>query len=102
VIALVAAAAALAGLVLVFVGVLLTTYQTLLGQISADRIAQFRSAAWSGFAAFLLGLLSVVVSAAWLVASGGQSFYDVTLAVFFADVLALAIFASVATRILLR
>jgi hypothetical protein len=102
VIALLAAAAALTGLVLVFVGVLVTTYQTLLGQISREKLAPFRAASWSGFAVFLLGLLSVVVSASWLAASGGGTFYAVALAVFFLDVLALAASATIATRLLLK
>ena len=83
------AAAAFVGLVLVFLGVFITTYQTLLGTISQDRLAKFKTAGAIALFVAVLGLVSIVVSTAWLVADVGKGFYVVTLVVFFTELVAL-------------
>jgi uncharacterized membrane protein len=103
VIAEIGAAAALAGFVLVFLGILITTYQSLLGRIAAEKLVAFRTAARLAVGVFLLGLTSVAVSTAWLVAGGGKAFYVATIVVFAAELLALVEIAVYATwRVLLR
>lgn len=97
------AAAALVGFVLVFLGVLVTSYQTLLGQASRDTLAPFRRAAWTALAVFALGLASLTTSLVWLIVGGGKCFYVVTLVLFFAELGGLIVVAVYATwRVLLR
>jgi hypothetical protein len=103
VVAEVGAAAALVGLVLVFLGVLVTSYQSLLGQLSKEKLEPFRRAAWSALGVFSLGLISLTVSISWLIAAGGACFYRATLAVFFTELAALVVVAVYSTsRVLLR
>jgi hypothetical protein len=103
VIAEIGAAAAFVGFVLVFLGILITTYQTLLGQIAADKLARFRAAGRLSLLVALVGLASVVVSTSWLIAGGGKAFYVATLAVFFAELAALVAVAVYSTwSVLLR
>jgi hypothetical protein len=102
VIAEVGAASAFVGFVLVFLGILLTTYQTLLGTLSRDKLSQFKTAAWIAAAVTGLGLASVAISTLWLVHGGGHRFYVVTLVVFFVELLALTGTALYSTRLLLR
>jgi hypothetical protein len=89
VIAEVGAAAAFAGFVLVFLGVLLTTYQTLLGDAKKPKLDGLRWASKATLGVFLIGLASVLVSTAWLIAAGGTTFYVATLCVFGAELVAL-------------
>jgi hypothetical protein len=101
VIAAVGAAAALAGLVLVFVGLLLTTRESLRGQVRATELVRLATASWIGVAVFILSLISLILGTFWLSLAGGETFYVVVLASFLADVLVLAIGAVAATRVLL-
>ena len=67
VLAIVAASAALAGLVLVFLGVLVTTYQQLLGPDTSDRaLGKIKRAAIVSLVAFGFSLVSVVMDAGWI------------------------------------
>jgi hypothetical protein len=102
VIAEVGAAAAFVGFVLVFLGVLITTHQSLVGQVRDEKLAKLESAGWVSLLVFLLGLASVVLSTAWLIVGGGHRFYDATLIVFFAELLALVAVAVFATQRVLR
>ncbi len=103
VIAEVGAAAALAGLVLVFLGVLVTSFQTLLGRVSDDVLSRFRRASWFAVAAFFLATASLLVSTSWLAAGGGHSFYVATLVLFFLAVGSLIVVTLYSTtRVLLR
>ena len=97
------ASAAFAGLVLVFLGVLVTSYQTSLGQTSIATLERFRRAAWLALGVFLVALASVAAGAAWLATDGGTALYDATLALFFAEIAALvAVAVYSTTRVLLR
>jgi hypothetical protein len=103
VIAEIGAAAALVGFALVFLGILITTYQSLLGRIAAEKLARFKTAGWISLLVTLLGLASVVTSTAWLIAGGGKAFYVATLVVFFAELAAVVEVAVYSTwRVLLR
>jgi hypothetical protein len=97
------AAAAFAGFVLVFLGVLVTSYQALLGHATTPTLARFKTASWPALGAFGLGICSVSVSTAWLAVDGGRTFYLITLGVFFAEVVALFVVAVYsACRVLLK
>jgi hypothetical protein len=102
VIAEIGAAAAFVGFVLVFLGVVITSYQTLLGQIADTRLAPFKRAGWISIFAMVLGLVSVVVSTSWLIVGGGRTFYIATLVVFFAELVALVVAAASTVNRLLR
>lgn len=102
VIAEIGAASAFVGFVLVFLGILLTTYQTLLGTLSRDKLAKFKTAGWISATVTGLGLASVVTSTLWLVHGGGHVFYVATLVVFFVELAALVGTAFYSTRLLLR
>lgn len=85
-----------------FLGVLATSYQSLLGQISKDKLAPFKRAAWLAVAVFVIGLTSLTTSIVWLIADGGRSFYIATLALFFALLVGLVTVAGYSARVLLR
>ncbi len=103
VLAVVGAGAGLAGLVLVFLGTLVTSYQSLLGKVSERTLLRVKRASVLALAAFVVSLASVVLGVVWLAASGGDAFYAFTLAAFFVDLavlVGLAVYATV--HVLLR
>jgi hypothetical protein len=103
VVVIVGASAALAGLVLVFLGILVTSFQTLLGNVRETTLDRFKTATWMSLAVFALALASMVLGVTWLVADGGHRFYLVIVVAFLVQVGALAIMAAYVTaRILLR
>jgi hypothetical protein len=103
VIAEIGAAATFVGFVLVFLGVLITTYQSLLGRVSGDTLRTIKAAGWISLVVSLLGLVSVLLSASWLITGGGKTFYAATLGVFFAELAAVVAVAVFSTwRVLLR
>jgi hypothetical protein len=102
VVAIVGASAALAGLVLVFLGILVTSFQSLLGNVRVTTLDRFKKATWMSLAVFVLALASMVLGVTWLVADGGHGFYLVIVVAFFVQVGALAVVAAyVTTRVLL-
>jgi uncharacterized membrane protein len=103
VIAEIGAAAAFVGFVLVFLGILITTYQSLLGgPVSKESLARFKTAGWVSVGGTILGLTSVVLSTAWLVLGAGHGFYVLTLVVFLAELASVVATAIYSTRLLLR
>jgi hypothetical protein len=97
------ASAALAGLVLVFLGVLVSGYQTLLGRVSENVLDRFRTAAWLSLGVFALALASVALGIAWLDLDGGHRLYVAVVGLFFVELAALLVVAVYATwRVLLR
>lgn len=101
--AIVGASAALAGFVLVFLGILVSSYQTLIGNATEATLRRFKSAAVASLAAFATVLTSVALSLVWLVADGGRCFYIAVLVAFFVALGTLATLASyVSFRVLLR
>ena len=102
VLAEVGAAAALVGFVLVFLGILVTTYQTLLGSLGRPALARLRLTAWAALAVAATGLLAIVLGCAWLLAGGGHVLYMTTAIVFFLELAAVLAIAIVSSSILLR
>lgn len=101
--AIVGASAALAGLVLVFLGVLVTSYQTLLGTAKDETLGRFRNASWIALGVFGLALVNVGLGVAWIDATGGDRLYAAVVGLFFAELGALGVAALYATwRVLLR
>jgi hypothetical protein len=103
VITLTGASAALAGLVLVFLGFLIASYQPLIGRVGEQTLARFRAASKGALAVFFVSLLSLLVDTTWLVAEGDHAFYVGAVVLFFvllAALAALALFSTV--RVLLQ
>jgi hypothetical protein len=89
------AAAGLAGLLLVFLGVSLAAFQSYAGDTPAAATARYRRAGGWILAAFLLGLVVVAVSLSWLL-SPARVLRDLAV-VLFAIELALTALAAVVT-----
>ena len=89
------AAAGLAGLLLVFLGVSISAFQSFAGDTPAAATAGFRRAGAWILGAFLLGLVTVAVSFAWLL-SPHRALRDLA-AVLFAVELAATASAAVTT-----
>jgi hypothetical protein len=103
IIAIVGSSAGLAGLVLVFLGVLVTSFQSLLGNVRDATLSRYRNATWISLGVFALALASMSLGVTWLLAAGGHTFYVLVLIAFFAQVGALGLVATYVTaRVLLR
>lgn len=96
------ASAALVGLVLVFLGVLVTSYQGLLGQISREKLSPIKGGAWLALGVFIVGLSSLTLNIVWLATEGGRALYLATLVLFFTLLAGLVMVAVYSARVLLR
>jgi hypothetical protein len=94
VVALLGAAAGVAGLVLVFVGVLLTTIGTYPGATSAEALRPYRRGAWAGVGIFAGSIATVALAVAWLVVADSYWLYALTVTAFAMLLVALVIFAA--------
>ena len=94
------AAAGLAGLLLVFLGVSISAFQSYGGDVPPAVTAGWRrGAAWI-LAAFLLGLLTVAVALAWLL-SPSRPLRDISVVLFSVELAATALAAVVTARAVL-
>lgn len=98
----VAAAGALVGFVLVFVGILAGSYQSLLGRLPQDKLAPFRQAASLGLVVFAIGLAAIAAGTAWLLGGGDEALYVLTTVLFFLELGGLLVIAVVSWKVLLR
>jgi hypothetical protein len=92
------ASAGVAGLVLVFVGLLITTIGTYPGGTSKVALRPYRVGAWAATAVFGASLASVALSLAWLALSDTHWLYVSSLVVFGGLLLVLFILAVAVTR----
>jgi hypothetical protein len=101
VIAILGSSAGLGGFVLVFLGVIIASYQSFQGAVPADVVQPYRAAGGILLATFALCLVSVGVCLLWLVGGGPAGAYGVTVGLFV--VLLIAVFAAAAwvTRMVL-
>ena len=76
------ASAGVAGLVLVFLGLLITTIGTYPGGTAKAALRPYRVGAWAATGAFGASLASVGLSLAWLALSDSHWLYVTTLVVF--------------------
>ena len=94
------AAAALAGLVLVFLGVVIAGYKAYPGDMPKRLLAPYRRATAAILVVFALSLASTALSVAWLATGGGGgALYGAVLWTFF-SVLALSFLVAVGTTYL--
>jgi hypothetical protein len=101
VIAILGSSAALAGFVLVFLGVIIASYQSYPGGVPERVVRPYRIAGAALLAAFGLGLATVAVSLLWLINGGPTGIYGWTIALF--AILLVAVFGAAvwATRMVL-
>jgi hypothetical protein len=86
VVALAGAAAAVAGLVLVFMGMVVTSIQGFPGDTPATVMSAYRRSLGATLITFFLSLAGLCVDVSWLAASGGGALYDAALVLFGAAV----------------
>lgn len=94
-IAMVGASAALAGLTLVFLGVVISGYSGFTPGISRDVTKPYRVAMFGILAVFALSLASTGLGLAWLTESSGEGvLYKAVIASFFAQLGAIFVMAA--------
>jgi hypothetical protein len=94
------AAAGLAGLLLVFLGVSISSFQSFAGDAPAASTARFRRAGGWILGAFLLGLVVVALAFAWLL-SPGRVLRDLAVILFSVELAATAVAAVTTARAVL-
>jgi uncharacterized membrane protein len=102
VIAMLGASAALAGLVLVFLGLVVVAYQAFPGDTPDAVRKRRRSSVPMVLIVFALSLASVGLSLAWLAVPGGHLLYTVNLWLFVAELLGILVIAVAATTRVLQ
>jgi antibiotic biosynthesis monooxygenase (ABM) superfamily enzyme len=86
VLAIMGAATGLAGLVLVFLGILVSAFESYDREGKDAARPKFAPTAWLSVAAFVLGLFAVVLAIAWLLRPSGNALYFLAIVAFLADV----------------
>ena len=94
------AATGLAGLLLVFLGIVVSAFQSYSAAVPAAATAPFRRAGRAILAAFLLGLAAAAVSLTWLL-SPGRGLYDTAVVLFCVQLGTVAVSAVGVARIVL-
>jgi hypothetical protein len=98
VLAILGASAGVAGLVLVFVGILVTAIAGYPGGTSTRTLRPFRLAAWASVCVFGLSLLTTALSLLWLAVTDAHSLYVATIALFLGLLLALLALAAAVVK----
>jgi hypothetical protein len=101
ILAILGASAALAGFVLVFLGIIIASYQSYSGPVPEPVVEPFRTIGRVLLATFGLCLFAVFVSLVWLVGGGPDGAYGVTVGLFLVELVAVLAAAVWATRIVL-
>jgi hypothetical protein len=97
IIAMLGASAGLAGLILVFVGLLVSGYQSYPADTPKKVKDSARDAIWPALGVFAFGIVSTFIGALWLAVPGGDIFYWACVVVFLADLLAIVAVAAKTT-----
>ena len=101
VIAILGASAGLGGFVLVFLGIVITSYQAYAGAVPAAVVQPYRVAGALLLGTFWLSLVTVVSSLIWLVNGGTAALYDGTVVLFAVQLVAVFSSALWTTRMVL-
>ena len=98
VIAILGASAALAGFVLVFLGVIIASYQSYTGGVPEQVVKPYRTLGGILVGTFGLCLVAVLVCLVWLVGGGPNGAYGATVGLFVLELVAVFAAAVWATR----
>jgi len=101
VIAILGSSAGLGGFVLVFLGVIIASYQSFQGAVPAEVVQPYRTAGGILLATFGLCLFSVGVCLLWLAGGGPADAYGVVVGLFVVQLLAVFAAAAWVTRMVL-
>lgn len=101
VVAILGSSAALGGFVLVFLGVIISSYQSYPGGVAADVVNPYRVSGSALLATFALSLVSVAVSLLWLINGGPADLYGWTIGLFGLQLIAVFAAAAWTTRMVL-
>jgi hypothetical protein len=101
VIGVLGAAAALGGLVLVFLGIIIAAYQSYPGGVPAPVVAPYRLGGGALFGAFAISLVTVATCVLWLVMGGPSGLYGWTIGLFGLQLVAVLLSAGWTTRMVL-
>ncbi len=88
VIAMLGASASIGGLVLVFLGLVIASYQSVAADAPRTVKNRAKRPGWPVLGVFALSMVSVTVSLAWLAAPGGDLLYCMAISVFATQLLA--------------
>jgi hypothetical protein len=101
VLAILGASAALAGFVLVFLGVMIASYQSYGGNVPAQVVRPYRTTSALLFGIFGYSLVTVAVCLVWLALGGPSALYGWTIGLFLVQLVAVFLAAGRATRMVL-
>jgi hypothetical protein len=101
VIAVLGSSAALGGFVLVFLGIIIASYQSYPGGVPAHVLNPYRISGSALLATFALSLVTVAVSLLWLINGGPAGLYDWSIALFALQLIAVFAAAAWSTRMVL-
>ena len=82
VIAVLGASAALGGFVLVFLGIVITSFESYSGGVAEEILRPYRLSGSVLLGAFAICLITVALSLIWLINGGSLGLYDLTIAIF--------------------
>ncbi|HKW59547.1 MAG TPA: hypothetical protein VJR46_07315 [Candidatus Dormibacteraeota bacterium] len=102
VLAILGASTAFAGFVLVFLGIVLSNYESYSGAVSAEVKRPYRTMAVVLFTTFCLALGTVAVCIGWVLSGGGDIAYRVAIGLFLVLLLALLGAAAWTLRLVLE
>jgi uncharacterized membrane protein len=98
VLAILGASAALAGFVLVFLGIIIGSYQSYSGAVPEQVVEPYRRLGGVLLATFGVCLFAVLVSLVWLVGGGPNEAYGLTVGIFVVELIGVFAAAVWATR----
>jgi uncharacterized membrane protein len=101
VLAVLGASAALAGFVLVFLGIIIAAYQSYSGGVPEHVVQPYRLTGTALLGTFGLSLVTVAVSLLWLLNGGSPTLYGWTIGLFALQLIAVFASAAWATRMVL-
>jgi len=101
VVAILGASAALAGFVLVFLGLVLSAYHEYSGAVSAAVKRPYRSMAVVLYTTFCIALGTIAVCIGWVL-GGGDPIYRIAIGLFLVELVALMVSAAWALRLVLE
>jgi hypothetical protein len=101
VLAILGASAGLAGFVLVFLGVIIATYQSYGGNVPAQVVRPFRTTGGLLFGTFGFSLVTVTVCLVWLALGGPSALYGLAIGLFVLQLVMVFLAAGWTTRMVL-